>query len=92
MRRHRVPAPVGDALDRGLEGRVLEWLDLAAVVADQVMMVVAAGVRRLEARDAVAEVDTLDQTEAVETLQRSVHARDTDSRSSRAHALVDLLC
>jgi hypothetical protein len=56
-----VPAAVGDALDRRFERRVLERLDLAAVVTDEVVMVVAAGMGRLEARDAVAEVDPLDE-------------------------------
>ena len=42
VRRHDVAAPVGDPLDRGLERRILERLDLPAVVADEVVVVVAA--------------------------------------------------
>ena len=91
MCRHRVPAPVGNALDRRLEGRILEGLDLAAVVAHQVMVVVPAGTRGLEARHAVAEIDALDEAEAVEPLERSVHTRDSDARSSRAEAVMDFL-
>jgi hypothetical protein len=86
-----VAAPVGHALYRGLEGRILEGLDLAAVVAHQVMVVVAPGTRGLEARDAVAEVDALDETEAVEPLERSVHTRDSDAWSGRAEAIMDFL-
>ena len=84
VRRHDVPAPVGDSLDRGLERRILERLDLAAVVADEVMVVVAAGKRRLEAGAAVSEVDALNEPEPVEALQSPVHARDSHAWSCRA--------
>ena len=40
---------------------VFERLDLPAVVADEVVMMIAAGVGRLEARDSVPEVDSLDE-------------------------------
>lgn len=56
-----VSTAVGNALDRRFEGRILERLDFAAVVTDEVVMVVAACMGRLEARDAVAEVDLLDE-------------------------------
>jgi zinc transport system substrate-binding protein len=86
-----IATPVGHALDRRLERRVLERLDLAAVVADEVVVMVAAGVRRLEARDAVSQVDALNEPERVEPLERPVHARDADPASLVADALVDLL-
>jgi len=63
--RHRVPASVRDALDRCLECRVFERLDLSAVVADEMVVVLASRMRGLEARDAVAEVDALDESEPV---------------------------
>ena len=38
---HDVAAPVGDALDHRLQRRVLERLDLAAVIAYEVVVMVA---------------------------------------------------
>ena len=89
MARDVVAAPAGRAGDRCLQGGVLEWLDLAAVVADEVVMVLGAA-HGLEARDAVAEVDPLDEPAAVEALEGAVHARDPDARASRADGVVDL--
>lgn len=57
-----------DTNERRLERRVLEGLDLAAVVANEVVVVHAVRVRRLEAGDAVAEVDALDEAELREAL------------------------
>ena len=44
-----------------LETFVFECLDLAAAVADQVMMMVAARMSRLEPRDRVADLHALDE-------------------------------
>jgi hypothetical protein len=82
--RDRVPAPVPHALDRRFQRRILERLDLAAVVADEVMVVVAAGKRRLEAGAAVSEVDTLNEPEPVEPFERSIDACDSHAWSRRA--------
>jgi hypothetical protein len=87
----RVAAPVCDALDRCFERRILERLDLAAVVADEVVVMISAGVCRLEAGDAVAEVDALDEPEPVEPFERAIDTCDADARSCVAQALVDLL-
>jgi hypothetical protein len=81
----------GDALDRRLERRVLEGLYLPAVVADEVVVMVAASVRRLEARDAVPEIDALDEAQAVQSLERPIHACNPDVTTSTAHAIVDFL-
>ena len=91
VRRHDVPAPVGDALDRRLERRVLERLDLPAVVADEMVMVVAAGVGRLVAGDAVAQVDPLHEPQLVHAVERAVHACDADTGAARARAVMDLV-
>ncbi len=48
VRLHVVAAAAGDALERDLERVVGERLDLAAVVADEMVVVVAVGVRGLE--------------------------------------------
>jgi hypothetical protein len=78
VRSDEVSAAVGDALDRGLERRILERLDLAALVAHEVVVMIAAVVRRLVACDAVSQVDTLDEPERVQSLERAVYARDPD--------------
>ena len=59
MRRQLISAPARDAAECLLESTVLERLHLAAVTADEVVVMVAAGVDPLEAGDAVAEVDPL---------------------------------
>ena len=84
MGSYRVAAPVGHALDRRFQRRILERLDLAAVVADEVMVVVAAGKRRLEAGGAVSEVDTLNEPEPIEPFERSIDACDSHAWSRRA--------
>ena len=88
---HDVPPAVGDPLDGRLERRIFERLDLAAVVADEMVMMVPIGVRGLEASDSVAKVDALYEPESVEPFEGAVHARDTDLGSRGAEALVDLL-
>jgi zinc transport system substrate-binding protein len=89
---HGVAEPPGRARERALEAVVREGLDAAAVVADEVMMVVmrvtACG---LEARDAVAHVDPLHEPEGSEGVERPVHARDADGAARIADPVVDLL-
>ncbi len=51
VRGQLVPPPAGNATERLLERRVLERLDLAAVTADEVVVMVAARVDALEAGD-----------------------------------------
>ena len=91
VRGHRVTTPVRDALDRGLEAGVLEGLDLAAVVAHEVMVMVAARMSRLEACDPVAEIDPLHEPELVHAFERPVHARDPHAFTLRSNRVVDLL-
>jgi zinc transport system substrate-binding protein len=86
-----IAASVRDTLDRRLEACVLERLDLATVVAHEVVMVIAACVRRLEACDAVAEIDPLHESERVHPVERPVDGRDPDAAAARAHGTVDLL-
>ena len=61
MGRDRVSMAIGDTRDGRFQAGVRERLDLAAVVTDEMVMVVASGMGRLEARNAVAEVDSLDE-------------------------------
>jgi len=58
---------------------VLERLDLAAAVADQVVVMVAAGMSRLEPRDRVADLDALDKALVGEKVEDPVDARDPDA-------------
>jgi zinc transport system substrate-binding protein len=92
VRCDRVPAPAGDAFDRGLEALVREGLDLAAVVAHEVVVMIAVDMGRLETRHAVAQVDPLDESECVHSLERPVDARDPDLPATSPERLVDLLC
>ena len=80
-----------DRLDRALERGVVERLDLAAVVADEVMVMLVPGAHRLVAGDAVAEVDALEQALLDEAVDGAVDAREADRRAARGERLVDLL-
>ena len=88
---HVVAAAACDAPDRVLEPPVLERLDLAALAAHEVVVMISTRVGRLEPGGSVAEVHPLDQTERGEAVERPVHARDPDTRSRCSHAVVDLL-
>ena len=68
-----------DLAERVLEPLVRERLDLAAAVADQVMMVDAVAVSGLESRDRVPDVDPLDETLIGQEVEDSVDARDADA-------------
>ncbi len=78
-----VAEPASDTIDRALEPRVAERLDLAAVAADEVMVVVAVCGRGLVARDPVPRVDALHQAKVDEGVEGSIDGRDSD-RTSRA--------
>src|SRR5947208_3514975 len=68
-----------------------ERLDLAARVAHDVVMVLAARVSGLVARGAGAEVDLLDEALVDEQVERAVDARDPDAAVVRAELVEDLL-
>ena len=86
----RVAEAVRRAGERPLERLVGERLDLSAVVAHEVVMVVRAA-DGLDAGDAVADVDPLHEPQLDERVERAVDARDTDGSSVRADPVVDLL-
>lgn len=81
----------GHAVHRALESLVLPGLHLAAVLADHVVMMVAARKCRLVARRLIADVDALDETELGEQIEHPVNTRDSDGPARAACALVDLL-
>jgi hypothetical protein len=73
--------PPRHLLDGVLELVVLEGGDRTAPLADQVVMVLAAGVRGLVSGHALAHLEALHQLHAVEQLERPVDARQTDAGS-----------
>lgn len=80
----------GGATERLLERGVEEGLDGAAAVAHEMVMVARPGAGRLEASDAVPDVDALDEAELGELGDGAVDARDADAGPARADAVEDL--
>lgn len=91
MRNHAEAAAVFDGLDRLLEPRVCEGLDLPALVADEMVMMIAVGARRLVACDPVPEVDALDESVLGEDVEDAVDAREPHRRSLSREIGMDLL-
>ena len=67
-----------DAPERGLELVVGKGLDTAALVADEVVMVVVRDVDALVVRAPVAEVELLHEALLGEDVEHAVHACDPD--------------
>ncbi len=80
-----------DLVERLLELVVDEGLDLAAVLADEVVVVLTAGMDGLEAGDAGAEIDALDEPVARQLLERAVDGGDADPPAVRPEPVEDLL-
>lgn len=78
----------GDGL---LEAVVCELRHAAAAIADDVVVVLAAGVRGLIAGRAVADVEPMHQSQAIEHLERAVHTRDAHARVLGAQLIGDFL-
>ena len=87
----RVAGLAFDLSQGPLELVVGERLDLAAVLADEMVVVLAVGVDRLEARDAGADVDPLHEAFACQLLEGPVDARDADGLVGVAEHVEDLL-
>jgi hypothetical protein len=85
------PGTLLHLVNRPLERFVGEGLDLAAVVADEVMVVLAALVARLVAGAAGAGVDALDEPVLHEEVEHAVDARDAHCSAGPAQAIVELL-
>src|ERR1700751_1914394 len=69
-------------VERPLELRIGERLDLAAVFANEMVVVLAARLHRLVAGGGCADVDALDEAVARQLLQRPVDARDPDGAAA----------
>src|SRR6266540_3556804 len=80
-----------ELLDRGLELAVLERRDLAAALADDVVVVIAARVDGLVAGDPLGRVDAAGQPEAIEQVERAVDRGDADVLAALVQAVRDLL-
>ena len=91
MTDHRVAGSPFDLVQRALELVVGERLHFAAVVADEVMVVLAARVDRLEARGAGADVDPLHVAVPRQLLECAVDARGADTTTLGAQCVEELL-
>lgn len=91
MRSDGVTGSLLDPPQRLLEPLVLERIDLAAAVADDVMVMMPALLCRLVPRRAVAELDLLDETVGTQLIERAVHAREPDGAAGRTETIEDLL-
>jgi hypothetical protein len=87
---HLVFEAAAESVDRVLESAVFERGDLAAPVADDVMVVLAAGVGGL-VTSCGAYVDPPNEVELREQLERSIDARDADAPVTAAKLIEDLL-
>src|SRR5438876_704755 len=83
-------AKLREPLDRVFERFVLERSDLAAAVADDVMMVLASGMGRLVAR-CRPNLESVNEPHPREQVERPVDARDANQPPLRAQAVEDLL-
>lgn len=82
---------VAQPMDRLLQGVVRERRHAAAIVADQVVMVMLpVRQRRLEPRRCAADVESLNQLEFLEELQRSIHGRNPDAAPGRPELVGDV--
>jgi hypothetical protein len=87
----RVTGSPFDFPQRSLELVVGERLDLAAVVADKVVVMLTAGVKGLEARRAGADVDALDEPVLAQPLEDAVDAGNSDAAALRSQLVEDFL-
>jgi hypothetical protein len=91
VRRDGVAAALLELADDRLEPLVRERLDLAAVVADEVVVMVVVVANRLVARDPVADVEPLQEATLGERVQDAVDARQAHRGAGGPELVVDLL-
>ena len=91
MLRELVAPGAGDLLERLFEPDVVEHLDAPALVAHEVVVMLASRQRGLEAGDAAAEVHAVHEAELRQALEDAVHARDAYLLAVRPQAVEDLL-
>jgi len=86
-----VAAALLDIAEHPLEALIGKRLDPPAVVADDVMVVLDLVAHRLEPREAVAEIDPLDEPLLRQHVQHAVDARQADPFASCHQLAMDLL-
>jgi hypothetical protein len=79
-----------DSIERTLEAVVLECFDLAAAVADE-MVVMTLGPHRLVTRNTGTEIDPLHKPLRRQQIQDPVHTGDADTAPRRAQQVENLL-
>ena len=87
----RVARSPFDPVQGPFELGIREGFDLPAAVADEVMVVLAVRVDRLEARDAGADVDSLDEAVTGQLLECAIDARGPDATPLGPQLVEDLL-
>ncbi len=91
MAAHRVPQARRQPVEVPLQPLVLERSHAPTPVADGVVMVLTSRGDGLEPRDALAELDPLDEPHAVEDLEGAIDARDADIGSGVVKRIRDLV-
>src|SRR5207248_728925 len=87
----RIAGSAFDLVQGPLELGVLERLDLAAAVADEVMVVLASWMRRFVPGRVGADVDPLDEAIGRQLVERPVDGGDADLAAIGAKRVEDLL-
>ena len=87
----RVVVCTGHSVDGLLERRVVERLHLAAVPANEVMVVLTAGVGRLEAGYAMPKFDAMNEPQLGKLVERAVDAGDPNRPPFRTQPVEELL-
>ena len=87
----RIAEPNRNAVDRALEPRIAESLDLPAVTADEMVMMIAVGRSRLVPSNPVSGIDALDETQLDEGVESSIDRRDPDRPARPAQMVVNVL-
>src|SRR5215207_613074 len=82
---------LGHRVDRVFETIVAERLDLAAVAADEVVVVVAGRLGELVVSAARAKLEAMHEPELRQGLERAVDARNPDAGSALSNEIVNLL-
>jgi hypothetical protein len=86
-----VPELTAEPLERGLEPGVLERCDLAAALADDVVVVLPVGMRGLVAGYALTHLEPLDELHTGQQIERAIDTRDTDMTTVGPQRVEDLL-
>lgn len=82
----------GETVDRSLEARVVERDELTALLADQMMVMVAAGMRALEARLSLSHLETLKEAVLQQQIEYAVDRGATGGPTLHPEGVFDLGC